>query len=310
MLQVLNTADEWFIDGTWDICKNTMFEQVWVIVARKEPGISLPCAFYLLPNKQPETYRRALKAIKDKGVSNPAKVHVDFERAEINAVKEELENGDIITCQVHWHRALRKNLTDVGLISFYNKSIEVQIFFRKLWALAFVPVDDVIEVYEQLEKETPEMDEEAEGQSDAAVDFNGKVDKYLNYFQRTWVGPIKKRSKGRGKPYFPLVLWNKREEALNREELTSNSSESWNSVSKPCLPMKPNLYGVMEAFRKEDSLARAKVIEAASGRYVDPNPARTERYQQRKVRMATAVEAYSSLSLDDWLSSMIAFYDD
>ena len=48
--------------------------------------------------------------------------------------------------------------------------------------------------------------------------------------------------------------------------------------------MKPNLYGVMEAFRKEDSLARAKVIEAASGRYVDPNPARTERYQQRKIR--------------------------
>lgn len=168
MLQVLNTSDEWFIDGTWDICKN------------REPGISLPCAFYLLPNKQPETYRRALKAIKDKGVSNPAKVHVDFERAEINAVKEELENSDIITCQVHWHRALRKNLTDIGLISFYNKSIEAQLFFRKLWALAFVPVDDVIEVYEQLEKETPEMDEEAEGQSDAAVDFNGKVDKYLN----------------------------------------------------------------------------------------------------------------------------------
>ena len=147
------------------------------------------------------------------------------------------------------------------------------------------------------------MDEEAEGQSDAAVDFNGKVDKYLNYIQRTWIGPIKKRSKGRGKPYFPLTLWNKREEALNREELTSNSSESWNSVSKPCLPMKPNLYGVMEAFRKEDSLARAKVIEAA-------NPARTERYQQRKIRMATAVYAYSSLSLDDWLNSMIAFYDD
>ena len=40
----------------------------------------------------------------------------------------------------------------------------------------------------------------------SAVDFNGKVDKYLNYFQRTWVGPIKKRSNGRGKPYFPLVL--------------------------------------------------------------------------------------------------------
>ena len=76
MLQVLNQSTEWFIDGTWDITKNTMFAQAWVIVARINPGISVPCAFFFLPNKQPASYRAALTAIKDKDVTDPVHVHV------------------------------------------------------------------------------------------------------------------------------------------------------------------------------------------------------------------------------------------
>ena len=109
MLQVLNQSTEWFIDGTWDITKNTMFAQAWVIAA---------------------SYRAALTAIKDKDVTDSVHAHVDNEAAEIKVIKEVLSESNIITCQVHWHRALRKKLTDIGLIPYCNRDITIQVFFR------------------------------------------------------------------------------------------------------------------------------------------------------------------------------------
>ena len=195
-------------------------------------------------------------------------------------------------------------------MSMYNQDITLQVFFRKLRALCFVPEDEVIVTYETLIEDVPTIYEEEEDQMEFAMQCNAKMDEYLLYFSRTWIG-MESRKKGnpRGKPMFPIALWNKRAEALDEEELTSNASESWNSVSKNCLPMKPNVFVVVEAFRKEDGLARARVIEAANGSYVDPNPGRTAEIKKRKERMATAVRAYGELTLDDWLNTMIAFFD-
>ena len=282
MLQLLSSSNEWSLDGTWDICKATMFEQVWVAVAKVDPpGINLPCAFFLLPNKQPESYTLALEALMKKEVSPPAVVHVDFERAEHKAIRKLMPESRIVTCLVHWHRALREKLADLKMMSMYNQDITLQVFFRKLRALCFVPEDEVIVTYETLIEDVPTIDEEEEDQMEFAMQCNAKMDKYLLYFSRTWIG-MESRKKGnpRGKPMFPIALWNKRAEALDEEELTSNASESWNSVSKNCLPMKPNVFVVVEAFRKEDGLARARVIEAANGSYVDPNPGRTARLRR------------------------------
>ena len=98
LLQVLRESMEWYIDGTWDIVRETFFTQAWVVVARLNTGISLPCAFFCLPNKQPICYKLALEAIKNKGVDAPSTVHLDFEQAEIKAVKEVYPESHIVTC--------------------------------------------------------------------------------------------------------------------------------------------------------------------------------------------------------------------
>ena len=89
---------------------------------------------------------------------------LDYEADEIKVTKEVLSESNIITCQVHWHRALRKKLTDIGLVPHCNRDITIQVFFRKLWALAFVPEEDVLTVWDKIVDDVPELDEENEDQ--------------------------------------------------------------------------------------------------------------------------------------------------
>ena len=49
---------------------------------------------------------------------------------------------------------------------------------------------------------------------------------------------------------YKIEDWNKNEDVLREDELTTNSVESWNSVGKVTLPMKPSIWVVMEAFKK------------------------------------------------------------
>ena len=166
MLNELNQSDEWFVDGTWDIVRDTFFLQAWVIVARTRHGVSLPCCYFLLPDKKPASYQLALNALKSHGVEGPRTVHLDFEKAEFKAFNEEYPNTEIVTCLVHWDRAIRRKQTDLKLIPFINRDITIQQFFKKVKALCYVPVEDVPTVWSALLEDAPVLDDEDEETED------------------------------------------------------------------------------------------------------------------------------------------------
>jgi len=65
---------------------------------------------------------------------------------------------------------------------------------------------------------------------------------YLDYFNRTWIGPFKPRG-GRRPPKFPIQLWNCRESVLQDQAKTNNNAEGFNrgfssllSYDRPTLP--------------------------------------------------------------------------
>lgn len=308
MLQVLRVAREWFIDGTWDIVSQTFFTQAWVVVAKLDSGVSVASAFFLLPDKNTSSYKLALKCLKDNDVDGPELIHVDFEQAEIKSIKEVFPDSKLVTCEVHWKRALRTKMQKLGLLPYYNRNCQVQVFFRKIWALSYVPKEDTIVVWEHLLEMAPEMDPE-QMEEELANFFNQAIESFFTYFEFTWIGSVNKRTKKRGRPLYPIDVWNKREEVLAEEELTTNSSESWNSVSKMSLPMKPNLWAVMESFKKEDGLARSKVMASATGNTSDQNPGRTKKIADKRSKLSNAVGRYSTMLLDDWLDMMGVFYD-
>ena len=54
-------STDWYGDGTFEICKPTMFSQLWMIVVKSSTGASIPAAFFLLPNKDHDTYVKAVR---------------------------------------------------------------------------------------------------------------------------------------------------------------------------------------------------------------------------------------------------------
>ena len=163
-------------------------------------------------------------------------------------------------------------------------------------------------MFERFIAEAPVLDEGDERQEEIATNFNHAMNQYIAYWEFTWIGQYNPRTKARRRPLYSIDLWNKREEALNQEELTTNSSESWNSVSKKSLPMKPSIWVVFDTFKKEDAMARSKLVASVTGNSTDPNPGRTKKIALGKEKLRKVVVSYEKVGLDDWMNTMTTLY--
>ena len=107
----MKSASNLFGDGTFQIAAATDFAQCWVVVCPID-SISVPVAFYMLPNKELVTYKAMFNNLKtllgEEGY--PEKIHLDFEAATIRACKEAFTDINVIGCQVHWNRCLRSKV--------------------------------------------------------------------------------------------------------------------------------------------------------------------------------------------------------
>lgn len=79
--EILSSSTEWFADGTFDCCSNTLFTQLFVVFAKSRTGRVVPSLFSLLPNKECKSYEQVFSFLKDQGISGPDTFHADFERA-------------------------------------------------------------------------------------------------------------------------------------------------------------------------------------------------------------------------------------
>ncbi|KAH7695930.1 hypothetical protein AAVH_37004, partial [Aphelenchoides avenae] len=122
---------------------------VYVIGVHKVRSF-LPCVFFLLPGKGQETYRRAFTALftlPELRDADPASITCDFETAPRNVMQELFPNARIVHCQFHLAQILIKHIQKAGLMDVYCNA-EVRPLLRSLWALAFLPPEDVAVAYE------------------------------------------------------------------------------------------------------------------------------------------------------------------
>ena len=126
-----------------------MFSQLWVVNVVTNTGASVPAAFFLLPDKRTPTYKFCLEQFLLLGIQPPPKIYIDFEGAEIKAVKQTFKNPNLklVGCDTHWKRNIRKQLGQKGLLEEYNSNTDLQRFIRKLWGLCMVPEQDIIKIY-------------------------------------------------------------------------------------------------------------------------------------------------------------------
>jgi hypothetical protein len=79
-------------------------------------------------------------------------------------------------CLFHFSQCVWRHVQSNGLSNKYKEDDLFRLNIRKLIALAFVPTSDVAEAFELV---AAELEDEAE--------------KFLDYFEKTWIGEPKKR---------------------------------------------------------------------------------------------------------------------
>ena len=201
--------------------------------------VTVPVPHFLRPEKSYSSYELVLKRLKEAGVENPLTVHLDFEPTAIKAVKTVYEGAEIECCDTYWKRAMRKTQGRFGLTNFNDSNPDVQQFIRMLWCISLVPIGNMFEVFDKYVLPLlPELNSEEEEDDTTNSDYTAAMEKYLEYWELTWLGKVNRRTGIRGRPRFKHELWNKFETVKNgSDDLTNNNSEAYNHVMKLTIPI-------------------------------------------------------------------------
>ena len=121
---------------------------------------------------------------------------------------------------------------------------------RCFLALAFLPVADVVNGFEELSE-----------------DDNIPAE-FLSYFELTYIGVMEGRASARRRvsPLFPIDIWNVKESTENFRPRTNNSVEGFhNALSNTLQENHPNVWKFIRRLHSEEILAKTKVLHTERG---------------------------------------------
>ena len=245
-LQLLDRSQHLLGDGTFRTSPRAFFQIFTVQAIHK--GHYIPVLSCLLPDKKEETYTRLFTEMRRLCPNlDPSSFSCDLERAIINSIKRIYPNVQVYLCYFHFKQCLWRKIQELGWQARYASDHDFALSCRKVAALAFLPVDDVSEGFELLQ------DEE-------------ELDALLDYVEPTYIGRRRGRNGRREAPTYRVEDWNVRERTLNGQHRTNNASEGLHNAMAGCIGVAhPGLYKLIKQFKKEENLARRKVLEANIG---------------------------------------------
>ena len=304
-IRLMKSATQFFIDGNFEVVEATLFEQLLIVTSTTPAGVRVPTAWFFLPTKEPIGYSKALKCLKNGfGIPDPSLIHCDFEHAIIKAVKSIFPLSEILCCDAHFKRALRRNLSAHHLIAAYNCDADLQQFVRYIWALSLVPIKDIKEVWNKFVSPFTEVFEDVEWDNVEPRDLEA----YFTYLERTWIGGTNPRTGKECRPMFQHELWNKHQAVLEDQDRTTNSAEGYNHQLKNAVPKGANLWTVINYLQKEESLVAVKVRDGIITDQDSPRSGRDKERQVRNRELKKLVENYGKISLKVWMDSIVGYY--
>ena len=173
---------------------------------------------------------------------------------------------------------------------------------RRFWALSMVPVDDVVQVWEELVLPTcPDPEEERYGDED-------DLEEFIEYLTKALIGPMNERSGVRRNPIFRHSVWNKVKAIMNEDPTTTNCCEGYNHAIQLSIPHNASIWSIVKQLKAEEALVTVKLREAAVGAGQD-NSSRTTYRRQRRNELKELVTNYSVLSKKRFMDYMIVYYN-
>ena len=272
-LEFLSECQHWFADGTFRVTP-LGFAQVYTLHGFKHDR-TFPCVYAILSGKSEQIYSqfltRLLNLRQDLHI-NPISIMTDFELAAINALKGTFPNVTTSGCMFHFGQCVWRKLQELGMVAAYNGDPDFAIKVRRILALAFLPVDEVVHNFETLIE-----DQEY-----------GVLDSLILYFEDCFIGRL--RGNRRLDSRFPLALWNQYERVLNKLPRSNNAVEGWhnsfNNAVDIAHPTVPNLAHKLQMEQHSMLIYRRQMILG------QPAPRKKKKYQNIDEALYTMVSDY------------------
>jgi hypothetical protein len=288
-LNQLSQSEHWYADGTFKVVPK-LFWQLYTIHGIKFNNV-IPSVFILMTNKSEETYKRAFEALKNlQNNLKPLTIMTDFEFSAINAFKYSFPGIFNRGCFFHFTQNLWRKIQKIPeLQAKYLENSDFAMNMRKIPALAFVPIDDIIFAFEEL----IEMK--------FFIENSNLLEKFIEYFEDNYIGRIQLRNR-RKTPKFPHYLWNCYNSVINGIAKTNNSVEGWHRKFSNLLEADhPSIWKFINGLKREQNLNEVQIDKYLSGE--EPEESRPI-YRQRIKNLKNIVGSYNKNNLDDYLTGI------
>ena len=194
----------------------------------------------------------------------------------------------VLGCLFHLGQYIWRKVQELGLKKRYQEDKPFHSNVKKLLALAFVPVLDVIKAFELI--------------ADDLNDDDGE--KLLDYFEPTWIGEPKRRGTGRKKGEFSIELWNVYDRVCGNLPRSNNSIEGWHQAfAKRVSIVHPTINKLADKIRREQSKFEVNIVRIRQG--CEPKPKKTA-YRKLDERLKRLVDDYPNVDLGEYLKGVAA----
>lgn len=246
-------------------------------------GETFPLVTGFLMDKERTTYERFFGEIIDRlpNGQGPTLFISDLESSLMSCLRTFFPNIQHQVCLFHVCQATYRRLGEEHLIDQYKTSPEFKLSIRKLWALSFVPVDEVREHFLHLRQPCP----------DQAVPI-------YNYFREMYVDGRRPIGRPRANALFPPALWNVRDRVLQDQPRTTNACEAYNRRLGAIFAKHTGVTGFLTNYKKECQRIEGLVERKIAG---NPGPLRKKADRERDQRIKAVTQDYGNRTIDDYL---------
>ena len=281
------------MDGTFKTVP-TVFRQLYTIHAPVggENSRILPLVYSLITSKSEEIYRSLFEELVDFAAENdltlqPSIILTDFELASINASNYIFPNVKNKGCFFHLGQSGWWKIQSCGLATRYGTDEQFSLMLRHLFALAFLPPQEIPEAFDILKLEMPsEANEVVQWFEDNYV--HGKIRRHLR--NKTVI---------RLAPLFLSQLWSIYD--LNEMGIprTQNNIEAWHRRWEVLVGQSHiGVYKMIEELQKEQRNVDLQVKSIICG---EQRPARKRTLIERETRIMIIVNDRENCTVMDFL---------
>lgn len=238
------------IDGTFKSTPSGFLQTL--IVHGLIFGRFYPLYYNLLTDKTEISYLSTFTKILP-FFNNPSYIICDFEIALINAITKKFPGTKLNGCIFHFGQILWRNIQNRGFSVPYKNNINVKKAIKMLACLTFVPVNDVIKIFNLITQ---------------WITMNVDIDlsEFLDYFRKSFIGIFNDKYEIVTNPTYSVEFWNARERVLNDICRTTNSAESFHrTLNYRYNNPHPNIAYYINELLNEEEKDRYELIRATNG---------------------------------------------